>query len=295
MFKFAKKQIVFLLVLLQVCAIQNLFAGTQDPNAIVATVNKAKVFYKDIEADPGVIQQLSVKDLNDVELEKMVHLYEQKRLAAKIHEIIFEQKIVDLGLTVSESEINEQVEKIFKETNMTVEEANKVCQAGHAVYEALKAWQKSPTEANSIYDAMLANTSVSRDQWKLFQACYDTAEKLKSLKVPQNIEQMKLNSRQSSKRDLYYIKLEDLITKNVMVTTDEITALYEKRYGKVSPAPRLEDVKELIESELMARKKQEAIITWWKKQYDQSDIQIKEKQFIDPKAFLYQYIPVVTR
>jgi len=295
MITFANKQIVFLLVLLHLCATQNLFAITQGADSIVATVNKAKVFYKDIKADSGVIRQLSVKDLNDLELEKMVHLYEKKRLAAKIHEIIFEQKIADLGLTVSESEINERVEKTFKQTNMTVEEANKVCQAGHAIYEALKAWHQSPSEANSIYDTMLAKTTVSRDQWKLFQACYDTSEKLKSLKVPQNIEQMKLNSRQSSKRDLYYIKLEDLITKNIMVTADEITAVYEKRYGKVSPASRLKDVKELIASELMARKKQEAVITWWEKQYEQADIQIKEKRFIDHKSFLYQYIPVVMR
>lgn len=281
------------IVFLYMAITHPLLAETQDPNTIVATVNNVNVIYKDVKVEPETMQQLSTTDANNIELEKATLAYEKKRLASKMHELIFEQKVTDLGLTVSESEIDGRVEQIFEKANMTTERANTVCQIGHALYDALKAWQQNPSKEDSIYNSMLANTSISREQWNSFQVYFNTPEKLKTFVIPDNIDDMKKNSRKSSKRDLLYEKLENIITQNVTVTINEIETSYEQQYGNAFPKPSFEDAKVVVKCELLAKKKQEAIISWWQKQYNDADIKI-ESQFIGVKNLLYQSIPVVT-
>jgi hypothetical protein len=270
-----------------------LLAETQDPNTIVATVNSVNVIYKDVKVEPEMIRQLSTINTNHIELEKATLAFEKERLASKIHDLIFEQIITDWGLSVSESEIDGRVEQLFERANMTTEKANIICQTGQALFDALTAWQQNPSKEDSIFNTMLANTSISREQWNMFQAFYNTPEKLKTFVVPNNINEMKQTSRESSKKDLLCEKLENIITQDVTATINEIETSYEQQYGNAFPKPSFEDAKEVIKCDLLAKKKQEAIISWWQKQYNDADIQT-ESRFIGVKNILYQSIPVFT-
>jgi len=240
--------------------------------------------YKNIEVNPRLVQLTAPEDLNEAELQKSVLERQKKSLASKIHLIIFEQKIDELGITVSESEVDARIEEIFK--HVSPEQAEKTCKVTRAIYEALKAWHKNPSKGDYIYENMLADIPISKKQWKIWQTTCNTPEKLKSLVIPDNIENMKQNSRKSAKRDLYYWKLESIITKDVKVTKDEIRRLYEQRYEDSNSTPAFENVRETVKSELLIKKKQKVIKDWWQKQYKKANIKIHKKQFSKVKKML---------
>jgi len=276
------KNLTYLLfVLLCMVGTQSLLAETEDPNSIVATVNDVNILYKDIRADLKVVRMLHAGDINTLQLESEVRKQETRRLAGKIRELIFKQKITELGLTASEKEVDSRVEEIFRKTGMTNEKAKAICESGQAVYEALVAWQKNPSNGDAIYNEKLSDSLISKEQWKLWQACYDTPEKLKQLFVPKDIEDMKKNSRKASRIDVLYQKLESVITKNISVGAKEVEEEYKKRYGHISPKPGLEETRQMtmIEKELLTHKKEKAITIWWKEQYNSSKILILDKHF----------------
>ncbi|MDD5326715.1 MAG: hypothetical protein PHY02_02750 [Phycisphaerae bacterium] len=262
-----------LLVLLYVVGTPSLHAEIEDSNSVVVSVNDVNILYKDIKVDLKEVQMLH-PEYSKLQIENEVQKQETRRLIGKIREVIFKQKITEFGLTVSEQEVDARVEEIFKKTGMTSEKAKAICESGKAVYEALVAWQMNPSDGNAIYDEKLSDTLISKEQWKLWQRCCDTPEKLKDLVVPKNIEDMKKNSRESSRRDVLYQKLEEVITKDISVSKKEIEEEYRKKHG----AEEIEQMG-LIEKELLTRKKDMAIRTWWQEQYNKSNIVILDKRF----------------
>lgn len=251
------------------------------PNDLVAIVHGAKILYKDVKVDPKTVQLSHAEQISASQLKSEVHKQEMRRLAGKIHKVIFEQKIDELRITVSEKEVDSRVDEIFRQTNMTSEKAAAVCENARALHEALAAWQKDPSHGDVIYNEKLAGSLISKEQWKAFQVAYDTPEKLKSLVVPKNIDDMKKNSRESSRMDVLNKKLEDVITKNVSVKAEEIEAAYQKKYGNLPERPPLEEVMEKLNVQLLSKKKQEAKKVWWQEHYRQAKIEIKDQRFKD--------------
>jgi len=257
------------------------YTEMQDPNSVVAIVNGTEIFYRDIRIDPNIVQLGYTGDMNTFQLDAEVKKHETRRLTSKIRDVIFAQKVAEFGLTASEEEVGSRVEEIFQKTGTTPEIAKKVSEKARAMYEALAAWHKDPSKANAIYNEKLAGLGVSREGWKLNQLCWDTPEKLRRFVVPDSIDDMKRTSRESSRRDVLYKKLNDIITKDVSVSIEEIEAEYQKEYCHVSPKPPFDDVKESIRSELLSKKKQEAKATWWREQYGKSNIETFDEQFRD--------------
>lgn len=253
-----------------------------ETNELVAIVNGTEVFYKDIKVDPKIIQLTYAQELGARQLKKEIRKHEMRRLAGKIHEVIYRQKIDELGLIVSEEEVDYRVEEIFQQANMTSEKAAVICESARAFREALEAWQKNPSMEDVIYNEKLVGSGVTKEQWKLYQICFDTPEKLKLFAAPNNIEDMKRNSRRSSRKDMFYKKLNDIITKNVSVRNEEIEEIYEKKYAHIAEKPPLDELlKETLRLELLIRKKHEAEKLWWQEQYRQAMIEIKNPRFKD--------------
>jgi hypothetical protein len=217
--------------------------------------------------------------VDEQQLIEEIHRQETRRLIGSIRELIFREKVVELGLVASEEEVDWQVEEIFDKVGMTGEKAKDVCERARLVYEGLMAWQANRSLAGAIYEEKLAGSGISREEWKLFQLSYDSAEKLKGMVVPGGIEDMKRKSRESSRKDVLGRKVEQFITREVSVKSEEVEEAYRERYGSLAQKPGFQEVAEKLGSELLVKKKQEAVRLWWLQQYRQADIEIRDPRF----------------
>ena len=123
----------------------------------------------------------AIRDIENLEQNwNRIHIHIVRKPKEKIeNEVIFKQKIAELGLTTSEEEVDSRVDEIFEKAGMTDEKAKAICESSRAVYEALMAWQKEPSRGDAIYNEKLADSPINKVQWTVYQACFDTPEKLK--------------------------------------------------------------------------------------------------------------------
>lgn len=125
----------------------------------------------------------------------------------------------------------------------------------------------------------MSDSLISKEQWNEYKAYFNTPEKLRLLLVPSDINDMKENSRESSKKDILYEKLTDIITMGVSVSNEEIEELYRDKYEHMSEKPPLESVSDELYRELLNSKKNEAKKKWWREQYKELDVEIKDRRF----------------
>jgi hypothetical protein len=260
--------------------------------SVIAVVNGENIFYQDIKVDPKNIQQGSLKILDPARLEEAVYEAEKGRLAAEILEKIKMQKIIELGLTVSEEEVDFELERKFKIGGIDEKKADEMNKMYQALANALESWQKDPLKGDAIYEEQLA-TYMNKAQWNAFQVSYDTAEKIIKMRslIPTDLNDMKRQSKESSQKDVLLQKLQDVITSNVSVSDEEIETYYQQKYGHLSEKPRFNDVGAILHQELQFMKKQDVEAAWWKKQYEKSVIEIKDPRFT-PKNDFNQTTPV---
>jgi len=259
---------------------------------IVAVVNGQNIYYKDIKADPKIIQlgYAHSKKLEPSELKKAIRKAEINALVARIQGIIKSEKMVQAGLRVSEKEIDHEIERRFRQAGIDDQKAKQIAETYGVLANALEEWQHSPEKADSIYEKKLASNFVTREQWRAFQACYDTPEKLAEMRrlIPSTVADMKENSRASCKRDLLFEKLRETITPGISVGDQEVITYYEQKYAHLAKKPPLNDIKDELRQQLLLEKRQEKERQWWQEQYKQAKIEIKDKRFRDA---LYLLIP----
>ncbi len=185
-------------------------ADAGGPNDVVAVVNGETISYHDIETDPKMLSTLYASELNTDQLAKEKQRNEMRRLLGKIQMMIREQQIIELGLTATEREVRSKVDETFEKAGFTDDKAKMFCEQISAVYDALLEWYENPSKSDAIYNEKLSGRHITRQQWKLFQLCYDTPEKLKHLNIPKNIDDMKMNSQESIRRDILHQKLDNI-------------------------------------------------------------------------------------
>lgn len=128
--------------------------------------------------------------------------YEIRRLAGKIQEVIFKQQISEDGVNATEKEVWSRVDEIFSKAGVTDKKAKEIAESSRIIYAALLEWHKDPNKADDIYEKMLKSV-ITKDQWRLYQACFDTPEKLRRFAMPDNIEDKKEQLRIS--QDGYFV------------------------------------------------------------------------------------------
>ena len=273
--------VIVVLVSLSAIAVCLLYIEFKRSNGVVANVNGTIISYGDIRADPKVVQLLYAGQMDARRLRTEVRKYEERRLAQEIRKAIFKHKIDELGITATDEKVDSRVEEIFRKADMTDVKAAAICETAKAVYNALVEWHNNPSREDAIYNEKLKGSLVTREQWKAYQSCFDTPEKLKRFAVPSNIEDMKRMSRESSRKDVLYAKLRDIVTSDVSVSDNEIKQAYEEKYGYLVKKPSLEEVKGTLRSELLTKKKQQQLELWWQEQYKEARIDIKDPRFKD--------------
>jgi len=251
----------------------------QDSSAALALVNGRTVLYEQVRADPNVAKVILGPEANESRIAQELFRIESRRVAQIIRSAIFEDKTKEYGLTASEEEVDARIDEIIQKSGLTNDEVRQICESTNRMRAALEAWHANPEQAKAIYDEKLAPFSTTPEHWRMSQIAYDTPEKLKDFVAPNNLDEIKDNSRQSSKKDVLNEKLEGVITKDVSVSTDEVEAAYENRYSQLPDKPTFDAIKEKLHSELVTIKKQEAINRWWKQQYNEADIEITDPRF----------------
>ncbi|MHC4648015.1 MAG: hypothetical protein ACYTBJ_21355 [Planctomycetota bacterium] len=255
--------------------------GKQGDRAAIASVNGVTIAYRDVKADPEIVKLACPVEMTESELAGAIDRQEKRKLVGRIRKVIFNKRTGELGLTASEEEINARVEQIFRDAGLTEEKAVEVRESLQLVREALMLWQQNPSESDVIYSEKLRDCGISKGQWRLFQACYGTPEKLKRLVAPKDLADMKTQSRESSKRDVLHKKLEDFIVRDISVEPAEIEKAYERKYEGIEKKPLLKEVWDQLSTELLLKKKQRAVELWWKEQYRQVKVEIKDPRFED--------------
>jgi hypothetical protein len=243
---------------------------------IVAVVNGTQVFYDDIYMDPEVVRALYGGELTASQIATKIEEHAGRRLRQAVREAIFKQKIEELGITASRGKIDQRVDELFQRGGVTAEDAVAVSSSAKALREALAACIEDPSEQDTIYQEKLADTLITREQWRVFRASFDTPDKLQELAIPTDVNDMKANTRESARKDILYRKLKDRITKDVSVSNSEIDQAYANQYRDVPDKPPLEEVRDTIRLRLLARKKREAEHRWWREQYRAADIEIMD-------------------
>lgn len=258
---------------------QEVYAIDPEPNSIVATVYKKNILYKNIKADVKVALLGYPEKLTPSQIESLIHKSECESLKFQIRDIIFKKSITDHAITVSEKEIDTRLEEMFQKAGIDDKKSNEMVEMMRVTAKALEIWQEDIGRADEIYNELL-KPNVSKESWKAYQVCYDTPEKLKKMKsfIPKNLEDMKKNSRTSTRNDLLYEKLKGHITKKVSVNNGEIEKYYHEKYDSISEKPSLDEVKDEIRNKILLKKNQAAIALWWQNQY-KDNVNNIEKRF----------------
>ncbi len=263
------------------------YSNAQGNTSVIAIVNGREIFYQDIKINSKIIQENSSDVLDPLQLKAAIYEAEKDILSSKIWKIIKTKKIIELGLTVSEGEIDTEVERKFKIGGIDEKKCAEMSKKYQVLADALESWQKEPLKSDEIYKVKLV-TYMNKAQWNAFQVSYDTAEKLDKMRylIPSSLEDMKKMSRDSSKKDVLSQKMQDIITSKVSVNNNEIEKYYQQKYKYLDKKPNLVEMKDALRQELLLKKKRDVENIWWEEQYNKAKIEIKDEKF---KSVLEKY------
>ncbi len=274
--------LTFLLVVAAIATVSLIlfFSGSNEQREVVAVVNgKSILSYTSLLDSRNVAMAVLGPEVNEARLQDEIYRIESRRIAGRIHGMIFDENIVAYGISVTEEDVDQKIKSLIERGLLTDEMTKQIQESIKRMRDALEAWHSNPEQSKAIYDKQLAPFSVATEQWRMHQAVYDKPEKLSIFVIPKNLEEIVNDTRRSSRKDVLHEKLENIITKNVSVSTDEVQSLYNERYSQSPGKPKFDDVKDQLRSELITSKKNITIIRWWKEQYNKSDIEIKDPRF----------------
>jgi hypothetical protein len=219
----------------------NVHGSAIEDTCVVAVVAGREILYKEIKADPEIVQLSYDKPLQLNELEKAIYDYENQRLAMRIKLLIEEDMIRKLGIAVTDEEVDRELKRRFEQAEISQRTVDEIRKKSIALAKALEEWQQNPEKSDVIYQERLASKSITSQQWKVFQLSYNTPEKLAEMRglIPSTVADMIANSRSSCRQDL----------------------LFEKLNVRIASAVSVEE--------------------WWQEQYRQAKIEIKDERFKD--------------
>lgn len=243
---------------------------------VIALVNGEKIFSSERRKITKIIDVMNSYQLKGEALNKAVRQYETNALIANIRQTITRQKIAELGLSVSDIEVQSKVEEIFKTIDNN--SANEIIRTSNATYEALQAWQKNPSMSDNIFKELLSPLNTRKEDWELLKLVYDTPEELTKMQVPKSIEDMKKFSFEFARNDLLYQKLIETVTK-VTVTEDEIKEAYNLKYGDWNHESAFDEVKDKIREQLTKEEQSAAFTEWMNEQYKTAKIELNDQKY----------------
>jgi hypothetical protein len=261
------------------------FSEEVNMDKIVAVVNGEEIKYKEIAKKVHVVSKYKTKNEKlpeESKLNEEILSNEKKALITKIHALLKSQKIAQLNITVSEKEIDKEIENIFSKISpKATQEANRKISV---LTKALRKVLKNPDRDKEVYEKDLAML-MSYEEWKAHRMQIDSIAKVELLEkeLPITVEKEKRNvSREYIKNLLLDKKLEQYITSDIFVEDEELKRfLREEKHIKIKDEEHYGKMKALFKKEFLERKKRERLDKWRQSVFKESQIEIKDYRFKD--------------
>ena len=278
-----QKRMLFTLVILLFYHQSCVYGGNATTNSIVAMVDGISISSKDIDSREDILTEIKSKreNISDKEIENLVITEEKELLTKRIEYAIKTHKIKELGLTVSEEELEKEAGKVID--GVPSDEKIRIDRKNAALVGCLKEVLKNPSSSDQIYNAKLTGI-MSRDEWDHDKKVYDSPESVADLEklIPLDWGKVKQQMKQHAmKQFLLDKKLEATITKDVLVTEDELTRYIENEKHVKNLGSNKEKIRGLYKNELLESKKQAALKGFWETAYKKANIQIIDNRFSD--------------
>lgn len=250
--------------------------NVDNSRTVVASVNNVPILREDIEDQMGEASRG-----NDSGGSLKRREMREGKLFAKIKTIIFEQQIKAFEITASESEVDDRINEIIAQTHITDDVAAAMCQKMQALKSALLEYYNSPGLEDAIYLKNLKPLGVSEFEWDQFKANYNTLKRIQAMVVPENLSDMKSNSRASARKDILYDKLMKKVSGEVTVSPLEIKDFYEKSYKGRNEEKGFAETLDEIVGELLVQKRRKCEGQWWSRMLFEADIKAVDPSYID--------------
>jgi len=250
--------------------------------AVVATVDDVPIYQSEIDVRPEEVEAFIAERAID-------------KLDSRIMQIIEDHAIQSLEIRASKAEVRNEVDSKFEQAGIDEAQALRIAEMYRALVAGLEKWHKDKTQSAKIYEKYLAEF-MTQAQWHQWQKSCPLPKDITKIKkqIPEDIDDMKENSLQSSERDILHSKLVAHVTAGVRVQENEIRATYADKYRGDSNKPAFSAVKDNIRSELLQKKKQQAMTEWRKSRFQQVSIQIKNKRIRELWETKHRSVPLTT-
>lgn len=245
---------------------------------VVAKVNGQSIRSSEIAVAKSLKPGVSYDVLEQALLER-----QKQKLRNQIRQIIFDEAVRGYSIVITDEEIMHRLNKSFSDAAITDDTAVQIKQKGMRIAESLKKVVVHRSDPEEVYSSDLENI-ISKQEWNGYLTSYDTPEKIQSLVelLPNNVTDMKTNSRASARNDLEAEKLDQRIYADLSVTDEDIASYCQQRLRK-DPEKISPELRERIEKRILAERQKAAKREWWKKQITETDIEILDPRFEELK------------
>lgn len=307
---------VYIICLVFVATADCFSAEEMPEDAIIAIVNNNTIMYKQIKPSQTQIRYMQLvysnahgREMTAQELADELQKAKKGALVKEIWRIVREQSVEELGISVTQEEVDRKIQEMVKVVENTGISEEQILREARKktflIIKALKAWQKNPDKSKQIYKKLLEPKSITSHEWQIWRLSYGTPGKLKELQrlVPKTVDDMRKMSHESTKQDIIYEKLRNIFSKNITVTEEEVAEYYKKIYGeplkevnaegklpeetedeykkRSAEAERITKIKKQLRKDLLEQKKYKKEQEWLIEQYRKAKIEIKDERFKD--------------
>lgn len=246
---------------------------------VVAVVNGENVEYDSIKDDDKTLMEVDGSPLTEKERSAAARMANAAAVQDLIQKKIVEQTFKSSGVSMSSEELESAIANEPSFQAMTPEFLHQIQLHTAAQARAFKEHLKSPERSDAIYAEHLADF-MPKQAWELLKQDYSDPERIDQMEalVPQSVDEWKKSTKGAFEGEALKKKLEEKISKDVVVEEDEVRRAYEKKYSDRKQPP-FEMVRDEIKGELLANKKEKFIYDWWRERYQSAEIVIRDDRY----------------
>lgn len=211
---------------------------TSNVDKTIAKVNGKNIVFKEIKVDKAMIQfDPSLSDLEEDEIEIKKIKKENKKLLYKIRKTIIECNIEHFQLSVSDNEMEHELDKFFAKAGKAANSEKVVIEMKDKptkIADVLCVWIEDPKKGELLYLQKLSS-HLSQNNWKAYKGFYNTFQKIERMRkhIPNSLEDIRNSKKKSLKNDILTEKLKLLITEDITVNKNKTLEYYNNTYPKI--------------------------------------------------------------
>lgn len=140
--------------------------GCTPRDRVIATVNGKPIVESEIQVPEESAEYARASNVPAEEMAKWTHEMRQKTLEKRIHEVLEESALNEIGVTLEPAEVDQYMEA-FREYVASIKPGLTIEQFGRQSNARIKAWDRlreSPDKTDEIYAELLAPLGMDREE-----------------------------------------------------------------------------------------------------------------------------------